>query len=239
MEMGKVICFPRHERASSTKKSGRIFSREMPVSLSTWKTRLKGTPRSPHRVTVALFTEQSRAKSTYRRPFSAKRVESCVLMFEGDSCTTNNSRQAGKLHKSLTTAAAGIDNLATMQKPRSKPKPDVTTIYDRRQPKRPHYLAEIMEWKDVDRAALIEDLGVDKSLVSRWLDEDDPSTPGKKWAQKLGRYFAPSGDEDDFVDIFTDPALARFRRLTLGKSKEEVDRILNILEMASPVKRAG
>jgi hypothetical protein len=111
-------------------------------------------------------------------------------------------------------------------------------IYAKRQPKRPHYLAEIMEWKDVDRATLISDLGVDKSTLSRWLDEKDPTTPGTEWAEKLGRYFASGPEDEDFVDIFTDPAVSRFQRLTAGRTDDEIDRMLATLEAAFPSKRA-
>lgn len=93
-----------------------------------------------------------------------------------------------------------------------------------------------MDDQDVDRGKLIEDLGVDKGTLSRWLDEDKPTTPGPEWAEKLGRYFAAGPDEDDFVDIFTHPAVARFQRLTRGRTREEVDRMLNTLEAAFSVK---
>jgi hypothetical protein len=144
-----------------------------------------------------------------------------------------------QLRNPLTTKGLGIGNLATMRK--AKPKPSraaLAMIYAKRQPKRPHYLAEIMEWKDVDRAALIEDLGVDKSTLSRWLDEENPTTPGTEWAEKLGRYFASGPEDDDFVDIFTDPAVSRFRRLTVGRSDEEIDRMLATLEAAFPAHKA-
>lgn len=145
------------------------------------------------------------------------------------------------MRKSLTTGQPGIGILATMPKRTTKTQsPPQAAIYAKRQPKRPHYLAKLMERKDVDRAGLIEDLGVDKSLVSRWLDEDNPSTPGDVWAKKLGRYFAAGPDDEDFVDIFTDPAVARFQRLTLGRSEDEIDRIFATIEAAFlPSKRTG
>jgi hypothetical protein len=132
-----------------------------------------------------------------------------------------------------------IGKLATMSKKPIQPaEVTVTTIYGKRQPRRPHYLAEIMNLKDVDRGALIEDLGVDKGLLSRWLDQNNPSTPGPKWAQRLGRYFASGPEDDDFVDIFVDPAVRRFQRLTSGRDRSEVDRMLATLEAAFPLKQA-
>lgn len=212
----------------------------MPVSLSTCGTRSSGTPRSPQRVTVLLLTEHIRAKSTGLRPFSAKRRESEVLIGP-DSCTTNNNRQGAWLHKSLTTDVPEPGILATMQKRLQKPLASpVVEIYGKRQPGRPHYLAELLRLHNVERSQLIEDLGVDKSVISRWLGEKrPPTTPGPDWAQRLGWYFAASDDPDDFVDIFTDPAVARFQRIAAGRSPEEVDRLLAAMEMALPRRKTG
>lgn len=111
-------------------------------------------------------------------------------------------------------------------------------IYDKRQGRRPHYLAKIMARTDKSRGDLIEDLGVDKGQLSRWLDPERPSSPGPIWAKKLGHYFAAGPDEDDFVDIFVDPDMSRFQRLTRGRSTEEIDRMLATLEAAFSLRRA-
>lgn len=130
--------------------------------------------------------------------------------------------------------------LATMPKPRQKPGSAVLVeIYQKRQVRRPHYLAKLLEQHQVSRVKLADELGVDKSQISRWLDEDKPSTPSPDWALKLGQYFAASDDPDDFVDIFTDPDVARFQRMVRGRSPDEVDRMLATLEAAFPAKRAG
>lgn len=105
-------------------------------------------------------------------------------------------------------------------------------IHAKRQVRRPHYLAKIMARKNVSRVKLASELGVDKSQLSRWLDENRPSTPSPEWAAKLGRYFA--SDPEDFVDIFTDPDLARFQKMTAGRAPAEVDRMLATLEAAFP-----
>ena len=115
----------------------------------------------------------------------------------------------------------------------------LTGIYMGRQGRRPHYLAKLMARANVTRGKLVDDLDVDKSQLSRWLDEDRPSTPSIEWALRLGRYFAPSDDPDDFVDIFTDPDVERFQRMVRGRSPDEVDRMLATLEAAFPAKRAG
>lgn len=116
-----------------------------------------------------------------------------------------------------------------MDKKRQKPSAP-TEIFAGRQPRRPHYLAKIMDRANKQRADLIEDLGVDKGQLSRWLDEDRPTTPSLAWAKRLGRYFAVTDDPDDFVDIFTDPDLTRFQKITRGLPDDEVDRMLTSIE---------
>lgn len=141
----------------------------------------------------------------------------------------------------LTTGAAGIGKPATMpsrrqQKPGSAA---LAEIHAKRQVRRPHYLAKLMARQNVSRVKLAAELGVDKSQLSRWLDEDRPSTPSPEWAGRLGRYFAAGPDPEDFVDIFTDPDVARFQRMTIGRSPDEVDRMLATLEAAFPIRRAN
>lgn len=237
--MGTVVQFPQrlHARASSTKKSGRIFSFGIPVSLSIWKTRTKGTPRSTQRVTVDLFTAHLRAKSECRSPLSARSMVSDFAI-TNDSCTTNNRSQGVSLHKGLTTQGEEVGILATMPKtlPKRLPEPPVR-IYGGRQPARPHYLGALLKLHNVARAKLIEDLGVDKSLVSRWLDDDKPTSPGIEWKTKLGWYFAPSLDPDDFVDIFADPSVSRFQRATKGLSDDQIDQWLSSLEAAASIRK--
>ncbi len=137
----------------------------------------------------------------------------------------------------LTTGRATRDIVATMAK-RQKPGSAVLAeIYAKRQARRPHYLGKIMQAKDVSRAQLVDELGVDKSQLSRWLDRHRPSTPSPEWAEKLGYYFA--SDPDDFVDIFVDPDVARLAKIMKGRTPEEVDRMLATLEAAFPMRRAG
>lgn len=123
-------------------------------------------------------------------------------------------------------------------KPRSPAPAPLDTIYPHRQPRRPHYLAKIMMRADKDRADLINDLGVDKSQLSRWLDKEKPAAPNPHWTRELGRYFAASDDPDDFVDIFTDPDLQRFQRMTRNMTPDEVDRMLTTLEAGYRAKGA-
>lgn len=205
----------------------------MPVALSTSGTRSSGNPLSSHRLIVLLLRFSRRASSAARMPFSANRGERCFVM-GGDSCTTNNGLQAPLLRNPLTTAGPGIGMLATM--PRKPRNAAVEAIYAKRQGRRPHYLARLMERYNVERRQMLEEIdGLDKSLLSRWLDEDKPSTPSPDWARKLGEFFGQGGDP---VDIFADPDLDWMARFLQGRDREEVDRMKKMLEAAFPAKRA-
>jgi hypothetical protein len=152
----------------------------------------------------------------------------------GDSCTTNNDGQGQLLHKPLTTSEAMIDILATMPaKPQKRP---VERIYASRQPRRPHYLAKLMERQNTERSELIESLGVDKGLLSRWLDDEKPSTPSSPWAAKLGEFF---GKGHDPVDIFVDPDLDWLARFLQGRTEDELARARQMLEAAFPDRKVG
>lgn len=138
----------------------------------------------------------------------------------------------------VTTGGRGIGKLATM--PKRPPKTSgaaLAAIYAKRQPTRPHYLKRLMERRSVSRAMLIEGIGVDKGLLSKWLDEKKPSTPGTRWARELGEFFALSPDPEDFVDIFADPDVDRVQRFLKGRPADEIDRIMATLETAFPAKR--
>lgn len=154
------------------------------------------------------------------------------------SCTTHNQSQGGRLRKVLTTDPARIDILATMGRPKKTSGRALVEIYSKRQPNRPHYLARLMARQNVTRTALIDDLGMDKSLLSRWLDDEKPSTPSPEWAAKLNKYFSPSGDEDDLIDIFADPDVRWIAKKLEGKSDEDKARIIDIIEREFPSKRS-
>lgn len=125
------------------------------------------------------------------------------------------------------------------QRPKKTTGAATAAIYAKRQVRRPHYLAKLMARHNVSRGRLVEDLDVDKSQLSRWLDDEKPATPSPHWAEKLGRYFAVSDDPDDIVDIFSDPDMARFRKMTRHMSEDEVDRMLTTLEAAYSSRKTG
>jgi hypothetical protein len=103
-------------------------------------------------------------------------------------------------------------------------------IYARRQPRRPHYLRQWMERRHIEsQADLAEAIDADKSVVSRWLDEHAPTTPGIEWQQKLGAFF---GTEEDPADIFRHPDDDWFSRLVQHNSQERIEQAKKILQAA-------
>ncbi|MGN1287750.1 MAG: helix-turn-helix domain-containing protein [Bradyrhizobium sp.] len=105
------------------------------------------------------------------------------------------------------------------------------TIYAGRQPRRPHYVAEWMERRHITtQVELAEAIGADKSVISRWLDENNPATPGREWQAKLGAFFA--GGEDDPVDIFRHPDDDWFARMVRNNTEDRIKTAIQILEAA-------
>jgi hypothetical protein len=102
-------------------------------------------------------------------------------------------------------------------------------IYARRQPRRPHYIAEWMQRRQIKRADLIDAIGVDKGMVSRWLDDEKPTTPGPEWTAKLNACF---GGEGDPVDIFQHPDDDWFSRMVRNNTQDKVRQAIQILEAA-------
>lgn len=127
----------------------------------------------------------------------------------------------------------------SMTNPKGLPKAaltEVTEIYGRRQPRRPHYIEAWMARRRVDRADVIEAIGVDKGMVSRWLDDEKPTTPGPKWAAKLNAYF---GGEGDPVDIFQHPDDDWFTRMVRTNNEKTVRKAISILEAAGIAPQSG
>ena len=162
------------------------------------------------------------------------------------SCTTGNQSQAGAAVRvaQLANDAFGPNRHSRDmgKRPRNPltnpqglvkaPQSEVAEIYTRRTPRRPHYLADWMDRRGKTRRDLIEELGADKTQLSRWLDDEKPTTPGPDWAAKLGRYFAAEGD--DPIDIFTHPDNDWMTRFFDGRRLEEIERIKLTMETAFP-----
>ena len=81
-------------------------------------------------------------------------------------------------------------------------------------------------------ADLSRELGIDKGLISRWLDEEKPATPSRAWQMKLAKFFGttPGG-------LFRHPDEEWFSGFFAGRDKGEVERMKSTLEAAFPRRR--
>jgi hypothetical protein len=108
---------------------------------------------------------------------------------------------------------------------------DVDRIYTNRQPRRPHYVAVWADVRNMRQVDIAEQLGADKSLVSRWFSG---STPSVHWQERLAALFHLDSPDALFRHPDED-WMARFLR---GRSREEMDRIRQVLEVTFPKKVA-
>ena len=116
--------------------------------------------------------------------------------------------------------------------PYASPMTEIAQIYKSKQPRRPHYVSEWAEARGYGtQAELIEALGADKSIVSRWYSGSSPSV---EWQERLASLF-----ECEPESLFRHPDddwIARFLR---DRSREEIERIKRTMESAFPnTKRA-
>lgn len=108
---------------------------------------------------------------------------------------------------------------------------NVTSIHRGKQPRRPHFIEEWMEARGLKPKDLFREIGVDKSIVSRWMNGASPSV---EWQEKLAALFGT--DPDGIFRHPDDDWLARFLR---GREREEVERIKTVLEISFPRKEAS
>jgi hypothetical protein len=104
------------------------------------------------------------------------------------------------------------------------------TNMTRKTPKRPHFIAEWMETMDLSAADLARATGVDKSNVSRWIN--DGSCPNEEWQIRLGEYFKCGRD-----GLFVHPTEAWIKKFIAGRQKDEVERIKAMLATGFPEKK--
>lgn len=115
-----------------------------------------------------------------------------------------------------------------MRKPIKNRSHAFNQIYRGRQPNRPHH---IEEWAIVrnypTQAALVKELGADKSLVSKWYGG---ATPSLEWQERLIELFGLESRES----LFRSPDDDWLSRFFQDREREEIDRIKNTLETAFP-----
>lgn len=108
---------------------------------------------------------------------------------------------------------------------------DVTAIHRSKQPRRPHYIREWAELRNLKPVDLARELGADKSVVSRWYSGASPTT---EYQQRLAALF--DCEPEALFRHPDDDWIARFFR---GREREEIDRMKRMLEVAFPPKRTG
>ena len=104
-------------------------------------------------------------------------------------------------------------------------------IHTTKQPRRPHYLSEWMEKRQITAAELARQTGADNGQISRWLDG---AAPGQKWHDVL-RDFFHAGREG----IFRHPDDDWATRFFEGRRREEIDRIKKAMEISFPKQACG
>lgn len=136
------------------------------------------------------------------------------------------------MHNPLTTCLPRGGIVGRMAKKTVLNPHGLDQIHARRQPKRPHYLRDWLNRRGFKTdSEFADEIGADKSVVSRWLDEDDPTTPGKDWQIKLGVFF---GSEDDPADIFRHPDDDWFAKFFQTRSDDQIKRAREMLEIGFP-----
>lgn len=103
---------------------------------------------------------------------------------------------------------------------------EITAIHRSKQPRRPHFIPEWAEARNLSQADLARELEADKSVVSRWFNG---TTPGVEWQQKLAALF--HCEPDSLFRHPDDDWMAQFFR---DRSREELERMKKLLEAAFP-----
>ena len=104
----------------------------------------------------------------------------------------------------------------------------VENILSGKQGRRPHFIPQWAERRNLTQADIAREIGADKSLVSRWFSG---STPSVDWQARLAGLFSCEADA-----LFRDPALDWIARFLAGRKAEEIERIKRTLENAFPKK---
>ncbi len=104
----------------------------------------------------------------------------------------------------------------------------ITKIHASKQPMRPHFIKERVERRGLSQAEFAEEIGADKSQVSRWFKGQ---SPGKEWQERLAAYFDCEEEE-----LFRHPDDDWMARLLRGRGADEIERIRQMIEIAFPRK---
>jgi len=107
---------------------------------------------------------------------------------------------------------------------------NVTAIHRSKQPRRPHFIPDWAEHRGMNQADIAQQLGADKSVISRWFSG---STPSVDYQQRLAALLNCEPES-----LFRHPGDDWLSKFFADRSVEEVERIKKMLEAAFP-KREG
>lgn len=108
---------------------------------------------------------------------------------------------------------------------------EVASIHRSKQPRRPHFIAEWAEMRGMSQADIARELGADKSVISRWFSG---STPSVEYQERLAALFQCEPES-----LFRHPNDDWLSRFFANRTKDEVERMKQMLEAAFPTKRNG
>jgi hypothetical protein len=103
----------------------------------------------------------------------------------------------------------------------------VTKIHSRKTPTRLHYISEWAEIRGLRQVDFANELGADKGSVSRWFAGSLPEQPYIMRIAEMLSLETPN-------DLFRDPSDTWQRRLFENRTKEEKERMVQMLELAFP-----
>lgn len=107
---------------------------------------------------------------------------------------------------------------------------DVPQIHRTKQPRRPHHIVDWAERRGLNQTEIAEQLGADKSVVSRWFAGTSPSVD---YQERLAALFHIEPEA-----LFRHPDDDWIAKFLKGRSADEVERIKSTLETAFP-RKAG
>jgi transcriptional regulator with XRE-family HTH domain len=138
-----------------------------------------------------------------------------------ECCATRNGSQRKKIAQLANDGDGRVCHLLPMAA--------VAKIHASKQPMRPHFIKERVERRGLTQAEFAEEIGADKSQVSRWFKGQ---SPGRDWQEKLAAYFAC-----EIEDLFRHPDEDWMSRFLRGRGADEIERIKQTIEVAFPRKR--
>lgn len=104
----------------------------------------------------------------------------------------------------------------------------IPRIHKGKQPRRPHFIQEWAEKRGLSPTELAQEIGADKSVISRWYSGTSPSV---EYQEKLAALF-----ECEPESLFRHPDDDWLSRFFRNRSVEELRRMKQMLEAAFPRK---